>query len=56
MQNKINCQGLRITLSSIFMGGVVFLPSGGSTWFNGLPWANAVETVTVIYFPWGRFL
>jgi hypothetical protein len=41
-------QNLKFMFSIIFLTMILSLSSGVSSWFDGLPWANTVETLLVI--------
>ena len=44
----MSMQNLKFILSITFLAITLFLSSGVPSWFDGLPWANTVETLTLI--------
>jgi hypothetical protein len=44
----MNMQNFKFILSFTFLAIILFLSSGVPSWFDGLPWANTVETLTLI--------
>jgi hypothetical protein len=48
VKNEMNMQNFKFILSITFLATTLFLSSGVSSWFDGLPWANTVETLTLI--------
>ena len=50
-------KAIRLTLGCTFFGLVMALPSGVPAWFDGLPWTNGLETLTVmVIIPFFLFL
>jgi hypothetical protein len=48
----MNAPNLKLIFSILSLAVILSLPSGLSCWFDGLPWANKVETLTlIIIFP-----
>ena len=48
---------IRLTLCSIFFGLVMALPTGVPACFDGLPWTNGLETLTImVIIPFFLFL
>jgi hypothetical protein len=48
----MNMQNLKIIFPILLLAIILFLSSGVPGWFDGLPWANAVETLsTVVVIP-----
>ncbi|MBT7682133.1 MAG: hypothetical protein HN668_11285 [Nitrospina sp.] len=46
----MNTQNFKFILSFVFLTFFLILSSGVSGWFDGLPWSNTVETLTLIIF------
>ena len=38
---------ITLVLGAIFLGCVLTIPSGMQAYFDGLPWVNSMETVTL---------
>jgi hypothetical protein len=50
MPREMNMQNFKLMISITFLTLTLFLSSGVSNWFDGLPLANTVETLTAIIF------